>query len=91
VTGSALVPFQGGFLCLQSPKRRTGLLGSGGSPAGTPDCTGSFDYDFNAFIASGVDPGLVAGQTVWAQFWSRDPAAEARTNLTDGVTFAIGP
>ena len=54
---AASIPFHGGTLCVQSPKRTPGLS-SGGSPPPN-NCTGAFLYDFNARIQSGVDPALV--------------------------------
>lgn len=89
--GQNAASFQGGFLCVANPLRRTGPQNSGGSPAGA-DCTGVFSFDFNAWIASGADPLLtVVGQQVNAQYWSRDPADPFTTNLTDAVSFKICP
>ncbi|HVS10016.1 MAG TPA: hypothetical protein VMS76_09080 [Planctomycetota bacterium] len=87
--GQQLVPFQGGTLCTKAPLVRTMLQNSGGMPP----CGGSFQIDFNAYIASGKDPGLVAGQQVWVQTWSRDPgfAPPNNTSLSDAVTFTICP
>ncbi|MCE9592948.1 MAG: right-handed parallel beta-helix repeat-containing protein [Planctomycetes bacterium] len=82
------LPYQGGTLCLTAPARRTSVMNSGGSPTGT-DCTGTFSFDFNARIQSGVDPLLVVGQLVGAQYWSRDPQDPFGTSLTDAVRFAI--
>jgi len=82
-------PFQGGVLCAQGPLRRLPIINSGGSASGT-DCSGVLSVDFNARIASGVDPFIqVAGQQVNAQFWSRDPQDAFTTNLTDAVQFKV--
>lgn len=72
--------------------RRTPGQSSGGSPTGL-DCTGSYAFDFNGWIASSADPALVAGQQVWAQHYSRDPgiALPNATNVTNGLRFTIGP
>lgn len=86
--GAAATAYQGGFLCMTTPLRRTSAQNSGGSPSGS-DCTGAFSFDFNAYIATGFDPLLVVGQQVNAQFWSRDPADPFTTNLTNAVQFAI--
>jgi len=86
-TGPNNVPFQGGTLCGQAPLVRTPLKNSGG----TPPCNGTYSIDFNAYIASGKDPALVAGQDVWIQTWSRDPAAASTTNLSDALSFTICP
>jgi len=90
--GSNAVPFAGGTLCLLAPVRRTPGQNSGGSIAGV-DCTGTFSFDFNAWIASGSNPNLLAGATVWAQYWSRDPGFPPPNNagLTDAQTFLIWP
>jgi len=81
------VPYQGGWLCVQAPAKRTPLQNSGG----VPPCGGSFSYDFNARIASGVDPALVSGTTIYGQFWSRDPGASFNTIRTDAIEFVICP
>jgi hypothetical protein len=91
-TSAAALPFHGGTLCVHQPVIRTPLQHSGGSTVGS-DCTGSFYLDFNTRIASGVDPSLVAGAQVWAQYWSRDPgfAPPQNSNLTDALSFVIDP
>jgi hypothetical protein len=88
-SGPSNAPFQGGTLCAQPPLVRTMLQHSGG----TPPCGGWFQLDFNAYIASGKDPGLVAGQQVWIQTWSRDPgfAPPNNTSLSDALGFTICP
>jgi hypothetical protein len=87
---SASTPFQGGWLLVAPPLTRTALQGSGGNPPPN-DCSGSFSYDFNARIQGGMDPQLVAGATVYAQYWYRDPQAASTTGLTDGLQFVIAP
>lgn len=84
-------PFQGGFMCITAPFQRTALQGSGGNPPPANDCSGAFSLDFNARIQSGIDPLLVAGAEVFAQYWSRDPADPSTTNLTDALAFLIHP
>ncbi|HVS11597.1 MAG TPA: hypothetical protein VMS76_17135, partial [Planctomycetota bacterium] len=88
-TGPNNAPFQGGILCAASPLVRTPVQNSGG----TPPCGGTYQIDFNAYVASGVDPALVAGQQVWVQTWARDPgfAPPDNTNLSDAVTFTLCP
>jgi len=88
--GSTLFPLSGGFACVQPPTRRTALQHSGGSPP-PDDCTGAFRFDFNAHVASGVDPALVAGANVWCQYWSRDGASPSGSSLSDALWFSIGP
>jgi len=81
-------PFQGGHMCVVAPTIRTAIQNSGGSATGS-DCTGVFALDFNARIQSGVDPLLVTGEEVFAQYWSRDPQDASTTNLTDALAFYI--
>ena len=49
--------------------------------------------DFNAWIAQGVDPGLVPGVTVYAQFWTTDDgfAPPGNYGLTDAIDLTIQP
>ncbi|HXR44417.1 MAG TPA: hypothetical protein VN759_06395 [Pseudolysinimonas sp.] len=86
---AAANPFQGGTLCIGGAVKRTPGQGSGGSPTGV-DCTGTFSFDFNAYIAAGVDPLLAVGQQVNAQYWSRDVASSFGASLTDALEFVIG-
>jgi len=88
-TGPSSMPFQGGFLCTQTPLVRTALQNSGGFAP----CGGLFKIDFNAYVASGKDPALVAGQQVSMQTWSRDPgfAPPNNTSLSDAVSFTLCP
>jgi Tol biopolymer transport system component len=92
-TGPAAAPFQGGTLCLKAPVRRTPGQLSGGSPSPAVDCSGSFSFDFNVRIASGIDPALTLGAGVWCQYYSRDPGFPApnNTSLTRGLEFTILP
>ncbi len=84
-TGEASMPFQNGTLCLASPTTRTPVqLAS--TAAG---CEAKFSFDFNAWIAGGMDPDLTAGTTVWAQYWSRDVNDSFGSNFTDAVRFTI--
>ena len=91
-SGLQQVPFAGGWMCVSSPVHRTLSAQSGGNPTGT-DCTGTYAIDFNAWIAAGMDPSLVAGVTVDGQFWSRDPGFPEPNNigLTQAAHFGIAP
>ena len=89
VEGRANFPFQGGYLCVLPPTRRTNSQGSGGSAQGT-DCSGSYSFDFNALVRSGAYPELAPGALVNAQYWYRDPQAASTTGLTDAVEFGVG-
>jgi hypothetical protein len=82
--------FQGGTLCVRPPIRRTAQQNSGGS-AGGNDCSGSFGFDFNARIQSGVDPALVIGAEVFGQYWSRDSVSPSTTSLSNAIRFLINP
>jgi hypothetical protein len=87
-TGPIAAPFHGGFMCVKSPTRRHALWNSGGTSG---VCDGVFTEDFNAYISTGADPGLVAGVNVWIQTWSRDAAAPFGDSLSNGVTTTICP
>lgn len=84
------VPFQGGQRCVAPPIIRTPLSFAGGTPG---SCSGVLNYDFNARIAAQIDPKLVSGAVVHAQFWYRDPADPTGfgCGLSDAVVFAIQP
>lgn len=89
IAGAAATPFQGGTLCLASPLHRTPGQNSGGNP-GPDDCSGSYSFNFNARVQSGIDPALQPGVEVWAQYYTRDPASSFGVGLTDAVVFTIG-
>lgn len=77
--------FQGGYLCVAAPRRRTPVQASGGSPTGS-DCSGAYSFDFTAYITSGIDPQLqVVGQSFACQYWARDPQDAWGSSLTDAV------
>jgi len=89
-TASASAPFAGGTLCVQPPLVRTPLQSSGGNPPPN-DCSGG--YDFHASQAWMASQGLSAGDTVYAQYWQRDPgfAPPNHVGLTAGAVFEIRP
>ncbi len=78
----------GGYLCMTPPVRRVGTQSTGGTPAA---CDGSIAFDMNTWIASGVDPMLVAGTAAYSQIWCRDPADPFGGVLSDSVAFLIEP
>jgi hypothetical protein len=86
----ALTPFQGGFLCVASPRYTLAQMSSGGSPGG-PDCTGVLTCALNldTMILQGMTPGM----TVCVQFVYRDPAHPDGTGvgLSEGVRFSVFP
>ncbi len=92
LSGQQAAPFQGGVLCVKTPLKRGPLQDSGGNPPPN-DCSGSFSIDFNTLIASGIDPLLVSGTVVDAQYWSRDPGFSSpnNTSLSDALHFGICP
>jgi hypothetical protein len=89
VDGPLAQPFHGGMLCVQPPLRRANAQ----ITIGTTGANGFASMDFNAWIASGVDPELVAGQRVNLQLWYRDHGFTPPDDvgLTAGLEFQIGP
>ncbi len=81
-------PFMGGTLCIRPGFLRFPVKSTGGTPKPESDCTGTLSYDFNARIASGVDSRLVAGTTVWCQFFFRDPED---LGMSDALEITICP
>jgi hypothetical protein len=84
-------PFQGGFLCITSP-RRSPLAVAGGGSAG--QCDASFAFDMNAYAAGSAGqpaPFLsVPGQAVDVQWWARDTFAFGNV-LSDALEYHVGP
>ena len=91
--GPLALPWYGGVMCVGLPRVRTPIQSSGGSANPASDCTGTYQFDFNAWIVAGSDPGLAAGQQVWGQYWARDPGYTPPYNvsLTNGTTFTLDP
>jgi hypothetical protein len=79
-----------GWLCVHPPVRRHGSAVLERQRAARR-LLGSLPLDFNAWIAGGNDPSLAAGTEVWCQYWSRDGGAEFQTNLSNALSFTIGP
>ena len=80
-------PFQGGYLCVRPPLRRTALQ----TAVGTTGCDGTYAFDFNVWIATGNDALLVPGLNVFARWWMRDPGASFTTGFSNSVSFTICP
>jgi len=90
-TQPAVIPFGGGTLCVAPPIIRTPGQNSGGNPAPPLDCSGQYSFHFgHGYIQTYF---LAAGQTLRAQYWSRDPgfASPNDIGLTDGLTFTLLP
>ncbi len=83
-------PLLGGRLCVQPPFVRTVPQASNGLPFGA-SCSGRYEFVWTtaAFQAAGLAPG----DTVFGQFWSRDPQHPDGTGvgLTAGLGFVITP
>jgi len=86
--GPAGAPFSGGFLCVQSPVHRVRVANSDGNPP-PDDCSGFLSFDFNHYTRQGLDPTVVAGASVHAQYWYRDPASAHGSGLTDALSFDV--
>ena len=90
LNGRASFPFQGGIMCAQPPLKRTPVQNSGGSPP-PGDCTGTFTFDFNAWVQGGSDPNVVPGSQVNGGWWFRDPQASFTTGLSNAIEFVEVP
>jgi subtilisin family serine protease len=79
-------PFQGGTLCVAAPTQRTGSANSGGATSGN-SCTGAYGFQFTTaqMAVFGLDPG----ETVYAQWWMRDPASPSTTGLSNARRFTV--
>jgi hypothetical protein len=81
--GPLSTPFHGGTLCVAAPTLRTPAVSSGGTAPPVNNCTGTFAFVFTtAYLnANSIDPG----DTIYCQWWSRDPAAPFTDSLTNAV------
>jgi len=94
--GRDVTPFQGGYLCLATPIRRTPERSSNGDNHPSKNCSGGWRIDMNAFAAGAIGgtpaAGLHApGSSVHCQWWGRDPGDPFGTALTDGLQYELGP
>lgn len=87
-SGPAATPFQGGFLCVQSPVTRVAPQAAGGSAP----CSGTYSLDFNAWLAASKPDLRAPGEPFYVQCWFRDPPDPVSgTGLTDAVSFVLAP
>ena len=89
-TSSLAAPFDGGTLCIGTPRRRTPAQDSGGA-SGADDCTGAYSFWFDSTYVTSV--GLAPGDAVHAQYYSRDPWPFSPNNsgLTNAIRFVVLP
>jgi hypothetical protein len=69
LTGRNAMPFQGGLLCVNSPKRTRVVYSDGNAPP-VRDCTGVWSFDLNKHLYRHPGPG--PGSQVWCQWYGRD-------------------
>lgn len=76
--------------------RRTPIRSAGGSPPGTPDCSGVYLLDMNAYaagVAGGSPSPLLSqpGTLVHAQWWGRDNgyAPPCNTMLSNAIEYVV--
>ena len=85
----ASTPFGGGTLCVAAPITRTAAQNSGGTSQPAQDCTGTYVLQFTPAMMS--QAGLVVGDDVYSQYWSRDNGFPPPDNvgLTGGVHWEV--
>jgi hypothetical protein len=80
-------PFHGGTLCVASPTVRTPIQDSGCAACGA--CQGAYSFHFShAYMSAN---SVQSGDTLYAQYWSRDPGFAPPNNygLTDALKFTV--
>lgn len=87
--GRIFQPYAGGVRCIAPPRRMTARQTSGNTGAGI--CGGALSVDFNSFVQTGLDPQLVAGAQVNAQWIFRDPTGPSALASTAAIEFNIRP
>jgi hypothetical protein len=86
-SGQALIPFQGGFLCIGGTVNRlTGKATGGAGP-----CTGALSYTLSDVLLHPAGGSLVAGMNLYMQSWSRDLADPFGSSLSNGLNTVICP
>jgi len=80
-------PFHGGILCVGPPTVRTPIQDSGCAICAA--CQGTYTFAFShSYMAA---HSVQSGDTIYAQFWSRDPGFAPPKNygLTDALEFTV--
>jgi len=87
----ASTPLGGGTLCVGAPITRTAAQSSGGSSLPAMECDGFYSFQFSPAMMS--QAGLLVGDDVYSQYWSRDNgfAPPDNVGLTAGVHWKVCP
>ena len=87
----ASTPFAGGTLCVAPPLTHTAAQNSGGSSLPAINCDGSYSFQFSPAMMS--QAGLLVGDDVYSQYWSRDNGFPPPNNvgLTAGIHWEVCP
>jgi hypothetical protein len=85
----ASTSFGGGTLCVAAPITRTAAQNSQGTALPAQDCTGIYAFHFTPALMS--QAGLVPGDDVYSQYWSRDPGFPPPNDmgLTGGAHWVV--
>ncbi len=83
-TAIASTSFQGGMRCVALPLVRTALQVAGSGAPGN-NCTGTYDFFFSHAYTASESVGV--GDTLYAQYWSRDPLSPSSTGLSNALHF----
>ena len=77
-----------GVACVTLPFVRTPAQNSAGNPP-PDDCSGGYSFHANAQWASSF--GVAAGDTLYFQYWQRDPAGSSPRSLSNGLSVTFAP
>ena len=83
-------PFLGGWLCVAPPTKRTVVQNAGNTGSA---CSGRYIFNFNAYLQSGGDPSVQAGQKLFGQYWYRDPSDPLGfgSATSNAMVFSVAP
>ena len=87
--GRAVLPFQGGRLCMNGPWLRTPLVSSGGNPLPAQDCSGTWTSDLNSFLFT--RPPLPGGTQMQLQWYGRDTGSPRPVALSNALEVILQP